>query len=1114
MAENRLQSQFVNILRVGDIELPEVNTDSRDVYTTEYSEAGFQHYLTTMETILMLHGRISVEGNVIEEVPCGAPQYWTDSETFHLPYQFPNEPDGSPQQCDDYCRSQSCIAAGGLDDIYYQGFPGNPSDYCYWNQNQDEHPFIDYYYSYDDICNCYGASRNPYLQCNITAYPNSNATLMPNDGYLNYPNQTMSSPFEGGAGIASGIGDAIGVFYDGTLLGWEYINTGVVRGAPQFNNDNDYYPNHPFSGVSNIFLCVDIGISETSHCPQPGTILTPNNTEIILYRGIPQTFHRLNDESLNAMFENIPSDLVLNTQDIYVAVGNIGNNDYTWEYDNEGRKKKILDYGTNILQYDFSAAINQETILPPRPLPQQETIADCRTTEDCRNGFICRAGKCVPSTSAPIGRLTQDRQLQDVNTRGGASIPGCTNPNALNFNPLATGCPVDNPACCLFEEPLVWECDAGSLDLCYGAAQSVNQHFVPICANRNDCYAGCGAEEVNAPGPNEDFTNYCDYETFGYLWNNQPCCTNDPYPINAEYWDINGDMNFPTLEQGYNNISWEPHDSLFFINCGNDGTDCINDDPQWLFGPEAHKKIYSHMYIPAEGYEFAQQVMIGGNYYDVVYLTGIGFWLSLMARDNFEYTQEYPTPGNRIDIMIYKRSRGLLYRTDNFNNGQGNMVISKAINSDLEFLNWPDEFVILPQGGFYEIDLGAKLFPTGGVQIVGCMDVEAYNYNPQASIQEPNQCNYDFPKYGCINPACENYDLDADIDDGSCFGCEYDEGPIPDFQDMPVGGCMNPDAINYNPNATFDNGTCEYEVDYTLCGSFQTSEEADEYCQRTFSPTYRCSTNHLNQRVCIDFAGDVSGDGILNFEDICMLASHLLQRPIEAQICGGVVGSVSSSTNLTGVFQDPVTSEMFQFGDLNQDGVISVMEFIEITNHFIYERFATTESIEQALQDVINLFDLTQTVLREYDDSTSTPTPRPRPIRRPRVQTIDVRPISDTMPLPEFLKYVLTINLSYYYFDVQKIARENRLNINDNLYMVAECNGVVVGNRQLNKNSTIVDVPVSGVDKGITDTREYCQIGQSPIFYIYDVQNDRKQELPLFNIPAFSGNYFNHAVNY
>ena len=711
-----------------------------------------------------------------------------------------------------------------------------------------------------------------------------------------------------------------------------------------------------------------------------------------------------------------------------------------------------------------------------------------------------------------MAELRQQNTRGSGNIRGGAYEPGCTNPNALNYEPLATGCPVDNLACCQFEEPLSWECE--SENSCYGPTQSQNQHFVPICANRNDCYAGCGAEDINAPGPNDDFTNYCDYETFGYLWNNQPCCTNDPYPINAEYWDINGNMNFPTLEQGYNNISWEPHDSLFFINCGNDGMDCINDDPQWLFGPEAHKKIYSHMYIPAEGYEFAQQVMRSGNYTDTVYLPGIGFWLALMARESFIDTQEYPTPGNRIDIMIYKRSRGLLYRTDNFDNGQGNMVISKAINSDLEFLNWPDEFVILPQGGFYEIDLGAKLFPTGGVQIVGCMDVEAYNYNPQASIQEPGQCNYDFPKYGCINPACENYDLDADIDDGSCFGCEYDEGPIPDFQDMPIGGCMNPDAINYNPNATFDNGSCEYEVDYTLCDGFQTIEEANTYCQTTFSPTYRCSTNHLNQRVCIDFAGDVSGDGILNFQDICMLASHLLQRPIEAQICGGVVGAANTSVNLTGVFQDPITSEMFQFGDLNQDGVISVMEFIEITNHFIYERFATTESIEQALQDVINLFDLTQTVLREYDDSTSTPTPRPRPIRRPRVQTIDVRPISDTMPLPEFLNFILTINLSYYFFDVQKIARENRLNINDNLYMVAECNGVVVGNRQLDKNSTIVDVPVSGVDKGNSDTRKYCQIGQSPIFYIYDVQNDTKQELPLFDIPAFAGNYFNHTVNY
>ena len=164
-----------------------------------------------------------------------------------------------------------------------------------------------------------------------------------------------------------------------------------------------------------------------------------------------------------------------------------------------------------------------------------------------------------------MAELRQQNTRGSGNIRGGTSIPGCTNPNALNFNPLATGCPVDNLACCLFEEPLAWECDVfdGS---CHGPTQSVNQHFVPICANRNDCYAGCGAEDINAPGPNDDFTNYCDYETFGYLWNNQPCCTDDPYPINAEYWDINGNMNFPTLEQGYNNISWEPHDSLFFIN--------------------------------------------------------------------------------------------------------------------------------------------------------------------------------------------------------------------------------------------------------------------------------------------------------------------------------------------------------------------------------------------------------------------------------------------------------------------------------------------------------------------------------------------------------------------
>jgi hypothetical protein len=45
---------------------------------------------------------------------------------------------------------------------------------------------------------------------------------------------------------------------------------------------------------------------------------------------------------------------------------------------------------------------------------------------------------------------------------------------------------------------------------------------------------------------------------------------------------------------------------------------------------------------------------------------------------------------------------------------------------------------------------------------------------------------------GCTNPAADNYDPAATIDDGSCI----------------IMGCTNPNAANYNPDATDDDGSC------------------------------------------------------------------------------------------------------------------------------------------------------------------------------------------------------------------------------------------------------------------------------------------------------------------
>ena len=132
-----------------------------------------------------------------------------------------------------------------------------------------------------------------------------------------------------------------------------------------------------------------------------------------------------------------------------------------------------------------------------------------------------------------------------------------------------------------------------------------------------------------------------------------------------------------------------------------------------------------------------------------------------------------------------------------------------------------------------------------------------YEFNGQ-----PKECpEVEDAVFGCTNPACDNYDPNADYDDGSCSGCDDGGGgtgpeeptgaccqgtqctdnltaaqcagiggafqgvnvscvsdpcnssPPPPPPPNPPGtilGCTDPAATNYNEDATVDDGSCEY----------------------------------------------------------------------------------------------------------------------------------------------------------------------------------------------------------------------------------------------------------------------------------------------------------------
>ena len=105
----------------------------------------------------------------------------------------------------------------------------------------------------------------------------------------------------------------------------------------------------------------------------------------------------------------------------------------------------------------------------------------------------------------------------------------------------------------------------------------------------------------------------------------------------------------------------------------------------------------------------------------------------------------------------------------------------------------------------------------GCADVVGCMDANASNYNADATVQGYDQygnlqCVYascdDIPEYGCIY--ADGFGAFNEFFDAaacSTYGGTPCEEPV-----IEVPGCTEPAANNYNADATVDDGSCEFDV--------------------------------------------------------------------------------------------------------------------------------------------------------------------------------------------------------------------------------------------------------------------------------------------------------------
>lgn len=155
---------------------------------------------------------------------------------------------------------------------------------------------------------------------------------------------------------------------------------------------------------------------------------------------------------------------------------------------------------------------------------------------------------------------------------------------------------------------------------------------------------------------------------------------------------------------------------------------------------------------------------------------------------------------------------------DSFGDGWNDATIEISIPSqDLSLGTFT-----LETGNFQAISFGIGC-ETVEVETEGCTDPFAFNYDPYATVDD-GSCSYDCECEDIYDPVCGydwltgeyvTYNNECEAGCAQAYIIWYG-----DCADQPIHGCTDEEAINYNPNATEDNGSCVYIPE---CGPDETA---------------------------------------------------------------------------------------------------------------------------------------------------------------------------------------------------------------------------------------------------------------------------------------------------
>lgn len=356
--------------------------------------------------------------------------------------------------------------------------------------------------------------------------------------------------------------------------------------------------------------------------------------------------------------------------------------------------------------------------------------------------------------------------------------PGCTNPSAINYNPVAT---VDNGSCvakiygCTNRYAINYNPKANIDDGTCIIREEAPPRMTEGCTNRTalnynpnatqddgSCIpqiVGCQDNTALNYNPNANTTGQCiyrppiegctderaiNYNSLATVDRNDQCVylqVGDPPPT-----EIIGCMD--PAARNYNPNATRPAVPDIcqpYLISGCTGVSACNYNP-------AAQIDDGSCYYPGGGY--VSQKSIIDERRQIARESGQIFDESMLG---FETVEAVPTGG--------RFGTGLRNCLQNYG-----CTDSAAINYNPRSrteLGWSDD--------------GSCIYVLPPNDILGCMDPAAVNYNPQATVSV-NECIYTLT--GCTNPTAANYNPQAQQDDGLCI----------------FTGCKDPSARNYDPS--------------------------------------------------------------------------------------------------------------------------------------------------------------------------------------------------------------------------------------------------------------------------------------------------------------------------